>query len=200
MRELKNVIGDFKKGYIYCIAGRPAMGKTTLLEEIIKHENDKKIMVFSLETNREKFMEGLESYKNSMINDRVRTVEDVEMVLRNLKLDIAAIDYFQLLNCISNNFDEIYSILSLKLKKLANELDIPIIIVSQLGRECEKRINKRPRLDDFHYTCNRFLLQNSDCIMFLYNDNYYDCTKEYKQEIIIAKNRFGEVGTIVDET
>ena len=37
MRELKDVIGDFKKGYIYCIAGRPAMGKTTLLKEIIKH-------------------------------------------------------------------------------------------------------------------------------------------------------------------
>ena len=173
------------------------MGKTTLLKEIIKHENDKKIMVFSLETNREKFMAGLESYKNIMINDRVSTVEDIEMVLRNSKLDIAAIDYFQLLNGISNNFDEIYSIASLKLKKLANELDIPIIIVSQLGRECEKRINKRPRLDDFHYTSNRALLQNSDCIMFLYNDHYYDCTKEYKQEIIIAKNRFGEVGTIV---
>ena len=43
-------------------------------------------------------------------------------------------------------------------------------------------------------------MQDADCIMFLYNDHYYDWTKESKQEIIIAKNRGGEIGTIVEKT
>ncbi|MBE7018372.1 MAG: hypothetical protein E7413_00625 [Ruminococcaceae bacterium] len=200
MKKLKHFIGEFKKGYIYCIAGRPGMRKTMFLKEIIKDEKDKKITVFSLETKREKFMAGLENHKNITVYDTIRTIEDIEKVLWESKPEIAAIDCFQLLNCEGNNFDEIYAVASIQLKKLSKKLGIPIIIVSQIGRECEKRIDKRPRLDDFRYTSYRTLLQDVDCIMFLYNDHYYDWAKESKQEIIIVKNRGGEIGTIVEKT
>ena len=200
MKKLKHFIGEFKKGYIYCIAGRPGMGKTTLLKEIIKFEKDKKITVFSLETKREKFMTGLENHKNITVYDTIRTIEDIEKVLWESKPEIVAIDYFQLLNCIGNNFYEIYAVASIQLKKLSKKLGIPIIIVSQIGRECEKRIDKRPRLDDFRYTSYGALQQDADCIMFLYNDHYYDLAKESKQEVIIVKNRGGEIGKIVEKT
>ena len=165
MRELKAFIDEFQKGYIYCLAGRPGMGKTTLLKEIIKDEKDKKITVFSLETKREMFMTGLENHKNITVYDTIRTIEDIEKVLWESKPEIVAIDYFQLLNCIGNNFYEIYAVASIQLKKLSKKLGIPIIIVSQIGRECEKRIDKRPRLDDFRYTSYRTLLQDADSIM-----------------------------------
>ena len=200
MRELKAFIDEFQKGYIYCLAGRPGMGKTTLLKEIIKDEKDKKITVFSLETKREMFMTGLENHKNITVYDTIRTIEDIEKVLWESKPEIVAIDYFQLLNCIGNNFYEIYAVASIQLKKLSKKLGIPIIILSQIGRKCEERSDKRPRLDDFRYTSYRTLLQDADCIMFLYNDHYYDWTKESKQEVIIVKNRGGEIGKIVEKT
>lgn len=199
MKKLKHFIGEFKKGYIYCIAGRPGMGKTTLLKEIIKYEKDKKITVFSLEAKIEKFMTGLENHKNITAYDTIRTIEGIEKVLRDSKPDIAAIDYFQLLICEGNNFDEIYAVASVQLKKLSKKLGIPIIILSQIGRKCEERSDKRPRLDDFRYTSYGALQQDADCIMFLYNDHYYDLAKESKQEVIIVKNRGGEIGTIVEK-
>lgn len=200
MRELKDFIDEFQKGYIYCIAGRPGMGKTTLLKEIIKYEKEKKITVFSLETKIEKFMTGLENHKNITAYDTIRTIEGIEKVLRDSKPDIAAIDYFQSLDGNGSNYDEIYTDASDKLMKVSKELNIPVIVVSQLGRECEKRIDKRPKLSDFDYISYHNLQHISDCVMFLYNEHYCDWAKERKREIVIAKNRFGDLGTIVEKT
>lgn len=94
----------------------------------------------------------------------------------------------------------LYAVESIQLKQLSKKLGIPIIILSQIGQKCEKRTDKRPKLDDFRYTSYGELLQDTDCIMFLYNDHYYDWTIESKQEIIIVKNRGGEIGTIVEKT
>jgi len=113
-------------------------------------------------------------------------------------LDLVIVDYLQ---CISiddqydNRIDDLSEI-SRQIKSLAVELDIPIIIISQLNRELEKRENKRPMLSDLRGT--GILAQLADMIMFIYRDEIYDEDSNYKgiAEIIIDKNRFGRTGTV----
>ena len=83
-----------------------------------------------------------------------------------------------------------------RLKVLAKILDIPVIITSQLSRECEKREDKKPIIEDFSNSKNA-IDKYADKILFLYRDSYYN--KENKSDItdvIIAKNFDGMLDTI----
>ena len=83
-----------------------------------------------------------------------------------------------------------------KLKVLAKILDVSVIITSQLSRECEKRDDKRPIIEDFSNSKNA-ITTYSDKILFLYRDSYY--TKKNKSditEVIVAKSNDGNMDTI----
>ena len=84
---------------------------------------------------------------------------------------------------------------------MAKELDIPIMVCAQLSRGTEKQSNHRPVLADLRESGS--IEQDADQVLFLYRDDYYDKDKEDpaktevgKSEIIVAKNRHGEVGTV----
>ena len=82
------------------------------------------------------------------------------------------------------------------LKKLTVELDIPVIVTSQLSRKNENRKDKRPKLTDFLYASD--IEESADTIMLLYRPWVYtqnEIDKE-KAEVIIAKNRSGPTGII----
>ena len=82
------------------------------------------------------------------------------------------------------------------LKKLTVELDIPVIVTSQLSRKDENRKDKRPKLTDFLYASD--IEESADTIMLLYRPWVYtqnEIDKE-KAEVIIAKNRSGPTGII----
>lgn len=121
---------------------------------------------------------------------------------RKLKLEkdvgLIVIDYLQLIQG-DKNFkrEQEISRISLSLKNLAKELNIPIIILSQLSRNVEEREDKRPKLRDFEYS-SFAMVQDADIVIFLYRDDYYnkDCEKRNVAEIIVAKNRGGDTGTI----
>ncbi|HYE82670.1 MAG TPA: replicative DNA helicase [Clostridia bacterium] len=87
-------------------------------------------------------------------------------------------------------------IITKALKKLAKDLDVPVILLHQLSRACEQRANKRPMLSDLRDSGD--IEQDADLVMFIYRDEYYNPTTEKKgfAEIIIAKNRDGETGTV----
>ena len=189
-------IYEFQKGYIYCIAGRPGMGKTTLARKIIIDEKDKEFTVFSLEMKKEQFMKGLENCRNITLYDNINTIEEIEKLVKNKKTDIILIDYFQLVRDDGNSLDEEYTMISHRLKTLATETGTAIIIISQLNRMCEERIDKRPRLTDFRHCPYSNLLQVSDAIMFIYDEHYYNQNKAHSEEIIIAKNRNGDCKTV----
>jgi hypothetical protein len=83
--------------------------------------------------------------------------------------------------------------------RLAKELNIPIIALSQLSREVEKRADKRPMLSDLRQT--GAIEQDADAVLFLYREDYYlkeqdGYTKTYQLEVIAAKLREGETGTM----
>jgi len=116
-------------------------------------------------------------------------------------LGLVVIDYMQLIEGTSRyagNRQQEVSEISRSLKIMAMELKVPVIALAQLSRSPELRENKRPNLSDLRESGS--IEQDADIVMFLYSDDYY--SKEAKAsdtsqvELIIGKNRNGQVGTI----
>jgi replicative DNA helicase len=117
------------------------------------------------------------------------------------RLDIVVVDYIQImrsgLSANKNvNREQEISEISRTLKSIAKELEVPVIAISQLNREVDKRNNKRPWLSDLRES--GAIEQDADIIMFIYRDDLYNQESESKgiAEIIIAKHRNGPVGTV----
>jgi replicative DNA helicase len=107
------------------------------------------------------------------------------------------IDYMQLMRCPGqeNRANEI-SAISQALKALAKEMNCPVVALSQLNRELERRPNKRPINADLRDS--GAIEQDADLIMFVYRDEKYHPETEHKgiAEIIIGKARNGPTGTV----
>ena len=118
-------------------------------------------------------------------------------------IGLIVIDYIQLMQVPSsrdNRTNEISEI-SRNLKALAKELNVPILALSQLSREVEKRENKRPIMSDLRESGS--IEQDADMILFIYRDGYYKRktgedlgADDNIAEIIIAKQRNGPTGTV----
>lgn len=111
-------------------------------------------------------------------------------------LGLLVIDYLQLAagdGDGKNRNDEIEKI-TRGLKALAKELDMPIIVLSQLNRKVEERTNRRPVLSDLRES--GAIEQDSDIVLMCYRDEYYnpDSPDAGTAEIIIVKNRQGATG------
>ena len=107
------------------------------------------------------------------------------------------IDYLQLMRCPGqeNRANEI-STISQSLKALAKEMSCPVVALSQLNRELERRPNKRPINADLRDS--GAIEQDADVILFVYRDEVYHQQTEHKgiAEIIIGKARNGPTGTV----
>ena len=128
------------------------------------------------------------------------TVTQMKAKLRRMKnLGLVIIDYLQLMSSgrrIDNRVTEISEI-TRQLKLMAKELNVPVIVLSQLSRSVESRTDKRPVLSDLRESGS--IEQDADIVMFLYRDHYYNkekCPDPTLAECIVAKNRHGETGTV----
>ena len=130
------------------------------------------------------------------------TVSDIRAKCRKLsqegKLDFVVIDYLQLIkgdDSRSGNRQEEVAKISRGLKQMARELKVPILALSQLSRDVEKREDKRPVLSDLRESGS--IEQDADIVMFLYRNDYYERNAESKTgevELSVAKNRQGAAG------
>jgi len=137
------------------------------------------------------------------INDSGNTtILDIQSQSRKIKaeqgLGLIVIDYLQLMGSINKNMQREQQIaeISRGLKTMAKELGCPVIALSQLNRGVESRPDKRPTTADLRES--GAIEQDADIVMFVYRDEVYnkESTKEPGvAEIIVGKNRAGEIGT-----
>jgi replicative DNA helicase len=113
-------------------------------------------------------------------------------------LGLIIIDYLQLMRTDSRYDSRVTAVgeLSRGLKILARELEVPVIALSQLSRAVEQRPDKRPQLSDLRESGN--LEQDSDLVMFIYREDYYDeeSEREGEADLIISKHRNGATGKV----
>ncbi len=135
------------------------------------------------------------------------TVSEIRSKCRRLKnspsgLDVIIIDYLQLISSSSkyqgNRVSEVSEV-SRDLKKLAMELEVPVIALAQLSRSVEAREDKRPIMSDLKESGS--IEQDADIVMFLYCDDYYKFKSTERPnlsptELIISKHRSGSTGTV----
>ena len=149
-------------------------------------------------------------------DDKSTDVYDVIAKLRKWKrknnIKLAIIDYLQLMSCKSLGKNALreqeIATITRMLKRLAKELNIPIILLSQLSRKVEERgSSKRPMLSDLRES--GAIEQDADLVSFLYRSSYYNIDVDEdmeaigaNSEFIIAKHRNGSidrVGLFFDE-
>jgi replicative DNA helicase len=140
--------------------------------------------------------------KNMTIIDKGGvSAEDIVVKARQLhgekSLGVIIVDYLQIMNYDKSKEVSELGNITRALKYLSKELDIPVILLSQLSRGVEYRGNKRPLMSDLRSSGE--IEQDADVIIMCYRDEYYTkeaSTEKGMAEIIIAKNRMGQSGSV----
>lgn len=220
--DLDNILSGLQPGSYNLIGARPAMGKTALALNIAMNvalEEKKKVIYFSLEMSKEQVEQRLfvmnEETNNTLLRDNV-IVDDTPGISngelhnkcykysKSKGLDLIIIDYLQLMSGQADKQMEYQGRvrelvdISMGIKEIAKELQVPVVVLTQLPREVERRDNFRPQLGDLRgYGTTE---QDSDVVLYIYRDDYYN-KKSIKQniaEIIVAKNRYGERNKVIN--
>lgn len=152
----------------------------------------------------------LSNAKLYISDDASVTVGDIKSKCRRLAtsedgLDLVIIDHLQLLTMggnYGNNRQAEITDISRSLKKMAMELNIPVVALAQLSRGVESREDKRPKMSDLRESGS--IEQDADIVALLYRDDYYQSPKDSTDEapdpslseLIIGKHRNGPTGKI----
>jgi replicative DNA helicase len=229
-------LNGMQPGDLVVIAGRPAMGKTTVMTNMAVNmaRAGNAGMIFSLEMPHKKLTQRMISGAGKVKIGLLQSakVQDMEgqwdklsagvMKLRDLpivyddqgglsvqeitsrtkrehrrnKLSWIMVDHIGLVDSRRHKDRDDLNIADVTrtLKRLAKELGIVVIALSQVNRKCEERSNKRPRMSDL--LGSSAIEQDADSVLMLYRDKYYDENTQYPNqiEIISAKLRDGEPG------
>lgn len=212
-------INGFENGDLICIASSPNRDLTTFVYNIVKNVTKNYIptLLFSGDTKvhtERKLIEVASCLSNNIaetINDLqllnwniticdndVNTIDEIELISKAKSKEdakLVIIDYLQRLEIKGQDYNkQSLEEISKRLKKLAEEINKPIIVLSALPKEIEERTDHRPtRADLKDYGITKY----ADTIMFIYRDDYYNADSEKKnvEEVIIAKCKNGNIGT-----
>lgn len=185
--DIEKGINELGNGDLICIASRPNVDKFTFAYNLaINNANNKfSILIFSLDNSKntiqKRINKTISKEKHTYILDNILSIAGIEQNAKLIKLEkdvgIIIIDYLQLIKS-DGTTEEIIK----RLKSLAKELNVAIIILSQLSLKIELREDKRPVLSDFKKSSA--IIDYADIIMFLYNNK-----KQNTIENITPKNK-----------
>lgn len=177
--------------------------RSVCIEGSVNHQNFRRARMDEEEFSR--FRRGLDEFRmmNSRIYDKpAPTIMEVEKIARQwvFKHNVKAIfiDYAQRLghentklNPVERNSD-----IAKRLKELARTLNVPVIALAQVNRQCEQRADKRPMMGDIADASA--YEKEADVIFTLYRDAVYndDTTEKNVVEAIFEKNRHGSTGMV----
>ena len=140
-----------------------------------------------------------EKYKNLIMYDDIRTLAEAMKELGKEKPDVVIDDYIQLIRLDKVKSDRRFELeeIMLDYKWLCKKLNCAAILVSQLNREIERRLDGKPKLSDFAES--GVIEQTAESAFFVYyayavNDEDED---PYETEIICQKSRYGQLGSYV---
>jgi replicative DNA helicase len=131
------------------------------------------------------------------IRSKIKTI-----IFEQTQIGLIVIDYLQLMQNskfkLENRVQELSQI-TRSLKNIAREFNVPIIALSQLSRNVENRVNKKPILSDLRESGS--IEQDADLVLMLYRNNYYNSKSELERtpdltDLIVAKQRNGPTGTV----
>jgi len=239
--ELDDLTCGLQNGEMIVIAGRPSMGKTSLVLNMAEHigvQQKVPVTIFSMEMGRqqlaERFMCSVSQLdaqivrKGMLSQELYRKLADDSSVLfeapiyiddtpgltplelrakarrlsNQYKMRCIIVDYLQLMHLgtsrVESRQQEITAI-SRYLKGLARELNLPVVVLSQLNRSPEGREGHRPRMSDLRESGS--IEQDADVVMLLHREDYYHRGEGGYQEtntaeLIIAKQRNGPTGIV----
>ena len=218
---LDNLTTGLKPGNLIVAAARPRMGKTAFALAIALNaalHAEIPVALFSFEYSRENLVKRLVSIWPTLVN-AANGIFDVPIFIndsagisiREIKVEIGKIhpahnigliiiDYLQLMRSdISHNTrDSEISEICRTLKELARELNLPIVVLSQVSRKADYRDDHRPCLTDLPNSSS--IEPEADVVLFIYRDEVYNESEDNPNremaEIIVAKHRNGPVGVV----
>lgn len=238
--DLDCMTQGFQKSDLIIIAGRPSIGKTALILNIVAdvvRQSRLPVLFFSLEMSKEQILYRLLSIETQISQLRLKSgnlgkedwvkisrvipilakvplfiddnfnlsIQDIRSKIKSIlfehkDLGLVVIDYLQLMQSsdskLENRVQELaYTTRALKI--LAREFNVPIIVLSQLSRNVETRVDKRPILSDLRESGS--IEQDADLILLLYKSSSYQQVDKQTAaliELIIAKQRNGPTGLI----
>lgn len=217
LRDLDMQTNGLNKANLIIIAGRPSMGKSSLVGQMAEHvAKDETVAFFSLEMQKRELAARMLKFHDSQVGRKEAieffsslklhiddkpgiTLSHVRSQCRKIKrkhgLGMIVIDYLQLMVGKGDNRTQEVGALSRGLKGIAKEFDIPVVLLSQLNRGLEARQDKRPIMSDLRESGE--IEQDADIILFIYRDEVYNEQTEHPgiAEIICRKNRNGSTGT-----
>lgn len=142
-------------------------------------------------------LRGAEIYVSRPRNARVEhVVAQTRRQHARKPLGLVIIDYLQLMQTSGDNRAQGIGDITRALKLMAGEIGVPVLLLSQLNRELEKRPDKRPTPADLRDS--GAIEQDADAVIFIYRDEYYDRASRWKgtAEIIVALQRNGPPGEV----
>nr|QXM18059.1 replication helicase subunit [Chaetoceros curvisetus] len=192
------------------------MSKEQLIYRLLSNETD--IPNFRLKTGNiykedwvklNKAIKHLSSLPLFIDDSPTPSISDIQTKIKKIifeqnEIGLIVIDYLQLMENSkfkTENRAQELSKITRSLKNLARKFNVPIIALSQLSRNVENRLNKRPILSDLRESGS--IEQDADLVLMLYRESYYNAAEKEMEaklldhtELIIAKQRNGPIGTI----
>lgn len=175
-----------------------------LLSPLAKLTNDEFRMcdvMQAKENSIKECMSEVDKQKIWISDDRRVTIPYIVSQCKRLSaenpLGLLIVDYMGLITPIGKNKSrrEEVTEISHMLKQASSDLNLPILALSQLNRECETRSDKRPILADLRESGD--IEQDAHMVWFLYRDEVYNKSAEKgKAEILVRKNRAGKIGRV----